>query len=135
MILPLPFSKQLLIKDSRPFSLSSQVRIFPRYAGCRPGRRGPFVSAKGPKTISAPAWSMGFPARRTRIRWLRNSLRSNSARRVSGFSSASRPRRKAGKHEGPSSHKKKALEDVHLFRAACKLEGEGSMGPGIFSVS
>jgi len=32
-------------------------------AGFRPGRRGPFVSAKGPKTMFAPSWPCGSPAR------------------------------------------------------------------------
>jgi hypothetical protein len=32
-------------------------------AGFRPGRRGPFVAAKGPKTIAALSWPFGFPAR------------------------------------------------------------------------
>ena len=32
-------------------------------AGFRPGERGPFVSAKGPKTISAPLWPYGSPPR------------------------------------------------------------------------
>ncbi|MBA3968328.1 MAG: hypothetical protein H0X47_21645 [Nitrospirales bacterium] len=32
-------------------------------AGFRPGRRGPFVSAKGPKTILAVVWPFGSPAR------------------------------------------------------------------------
>ena len=31
--------------------------------GFRPGGRGPFVSAKGPKTMLAVAWPFGFPAR------------------------------------------------------------------------
>ncbi|HSF08120.1 MAG TPA: hypothetical protein VLA60_01835 [Nitrospirales bacterium] len=30
-------------------------------AGVRPGSRGPFVSAKGPKTIVAVAWPFGCP--------------------------------------------------------------------------
>jgi len=32
-------------------------------AGFRPGSRGPFVSAKGPKTMLAVAWPFGCPAR------------------------------------------------------------------------
>ena len=32
-------------------------------AGFRPGWRGPFVSAKGPKTRLAVVWPFGFPAR------------------------------------------------------------------------
>ena len=33
-------------------------------AGFRPGRRGPFVSAKGPKTIDAPSGLMGEDGRK-----------------------------------------------------------------------
>ena len=50
-------------------------------AGFRPCRRGPFVSAKGPKTISARARPFGSLRLRTESRWLGNSLRSNSPRR------------------------------------------------------
>ncbi|MBA3614323.1 MAG: hypothetical protein H0W49_15725 [Nitrospirales bacterium] len=32
-------------------------------AGFRHGERGPFVPAKGPKTMLAVAWPFGFPAR------------------------------------------------------------------------
>jgi len=32
-----------------------RVNVMFRVAGFRPGRRGPFVSAKGPKTIDAPS--------------------------------------------------------------------------------
>jgi hypothetical protein len=32
-------------------------------AGFRPGGRGPFVSAKGPKTMLTVAWPFGSPAR------------------------------------------------------------------------
>jgi len=32
-------------------------------AGFRPGRRGPFVSAKGPKTIDAPSGLLGTDGR------------------------------------------------------------------------
>jgi len=46
-------------------------------AGFRPGSRGPFVSAKGPKTISArarPRWGSFVPGQ---IKMANNSLRSN----------------------------------------------------------
>jgi hypothetical protein len=33
-------------------------------AGSRPGRRGPFVSAKGPKTIDAPSCRIGWDGRK-----------------------------------------------------------------------
>lgn len=54
-------------------------------AGVRPGGRGPFVSAKGPKTIFALAWAPGknlvVPADARHGRRLRSSLRSDSPRR------------------------------------------------------
>jgi len=37
-------------------------RVF-AVAGFRPGGRGPFVSAKGPKTMLAVVWLFGSPAR------------------------------------------------------------------------
>ena len=62
-------------------------------AGSRPRGRGPFVSAKGPKTISARARTPGFPSPQCRIIWLRNSLqglfkKARSPARSRSFSSA-----------------------------------------------
>ena len=49
--------------------------------GFGPARRGPFVSAKGPKTIGARAWPFrGVPLPQARLLGLRNSLRSDSPR-------------------------------------------------------
>ena len=42
--------------------------------GFVPARRGPFVSAKGPKTIPARAWPCGSSSSQHRITWLRISL-------------------------------------------------------------
>ncbi len=39
------------------------IRKFLEGAGVRPGSRGSFVSAKGPKTILALSWPFGFPVR------------------------------------------------------------------------
>jgi len=40
---------------SRSFLPNSSIKVFFCVAGFRPGGRGPFVSAKGPKTIDAPS--------------------------------------------------------------------------------
>ena len=42
---------------------NSCVNVMFCVAGFRPGSRGPFVSAKGPKTRLAVVWPFGFPAR------------------------------------------------------------------------
>lgn len=60
--------------------------------GFVPARRGPFVSTKGPKTISARAWPGGFLRPSTESSWLRNSLRSDSPRRPVGFGAGTQPR-------------------------------------------
>jgi hypothetical protein len=43
--------------------LSEGVQWLIGVAGFRPGSRGPFVSAKGSKTMLAVVWPFGFPAR------------------------------------------------------------------------
>jgi hypothetical protein len=65
-------------------------------AGSRPGSRGPFVSAKGPKTILARSWPSGFLRHHPESRWLGNSLRSNSPRRKVEFGTVTQPRPKRG---------------------------------------
>ena len=42
---------------------NSRVNVMFCVAGFRPGRRGPFVSAKGPKTIDAPSGLIGVDGR------------------------------------------------------------------------
>ncbi len=42
---------------------SSRVNVMFGVAGFRPGRRGPFVPAKGPKTSDAPSGLMGADGR------------------------------------------------------------------------
>ena len=42
---------------------NSCVNVIFCVAGFRPGRRGPFVSAKGPKTIDAPSGLIGADGR------------------------------------------------------------------------
>ena len=46
------------------FILNSHVNVMFCVAGFRPGRRGPFVSAKGPKTMDAPSGLMGADLRK-----------------------------------------------------------------------
>jgi hypothetical protein len=56
MRLPLLMTKKILM-------LLGNFRIQKVKAGFRPGGRGPFVSAKGPKTMLAVVWPFRFPAR------------------------------------------------------------------------
>jgi hypothetical protein len=62
-------------------SPNSRAQVIFCVAGFRPGRRGPFVLAKGPKTIDAPSGFMGGDGRQD---WggRTNSLRSNKARQL-----------------------------------------------------
>ncbi|HBP86966.1 MAG TPA: hypothetical protein DD706_04635 [Nitrospiraceae bacterium] len=64
-------------------------------AGFRPGRRGPFVSAKGPKTMLAVAWPFGSLTRfantsgaQTRGAWPESSRRAQTVRAFSPVSAA-----------------------------------------------
>ena len=63
-------------------------------AGFRPGWRGPFVSAKGPKTRLAVV-SLRVPCAVRRLRRRANSLRSNNARLFSGVGCTARSHHKA----------------------------------------
>ena len=63
--------------------------------GVVPARRGPFVSAKGPKTIGARAWPQGVPVPRSRFLRLRNSLRSDSPRPKKRCGTGAQPRPQA----------------------------------------
>ena len=73
----------------------SATRANGRAWGFAPTRRGPFVSAKGPKTIGARAWPQGVPLPQSRLLGLRNSLRSDSPRLQPGFGTEAQPRPKA----------------------------------------
>jgi len=75
-----------------PVETGIQIFAFKILAGFRPGGRGPFVSAKGPKTIPPVRGPFGVPVPQHRIIWLRNSLRSNSARQIVGFDAVAQPR-------------------------------------------
>ncbi len=86
---PVPRRGMLAVVSGHPECL---VQSFLFERGFGPARRGPFVSAKGPKTIPARAWPCGSPSSQHRITWLRNSLRSDSPRRVGGFGAATQPR-------------------------------------------
>ena len=66
--------------------------------GFAPARRGPFVSAKGPKTIGARAWPSGCLCPSPSVSGLRNSLRSDSPRPHRGFGTAAQPRPQAPGH-------------------------------------
>ena len=63
--------------------------------GFGPARRGPFVSAKGPKTIGARAWPFGCLCPGPERLGLRNSLRSNSPRPQLDFGTGAQPRPQA----------------------------------------
>ena len=87
-ILPLS-SSTFLIEDPRSL-------FFMR--GFAPERRGPFVSAKGAKTIRARAWPQGVPLPQSRLLGLRNSLRSDSPRPQRDFGTGAQPRPQAPRH-------------------------------------
>jgi len=58
-----PVEKALAGERIALVSPNSQVNVIFCEAGFRPGRRGPFVSAKGPKTTDAPSGLMGKDGR------------------------------------------------------------------------
>jgi len=118
--------------------------------GFAPRRRGPFVSAKGPKTILARArplrscsetGSPGSLRLRTESRWLRNSLRSNSLRRE--FDSVLQLRRVRRREEtqeanfvfklmrGKSYKNSILLTDLTLSRIAATSVARSSPSPDI----
>ena len=63
--------------------------------GFGPPRRGPFVSAKGPKTMGARSVALRVPLPRSRSLGLRNSLRSDSPRPQIEFGTGAQPRPQA----------------------------------------
>ena len=84
--------------------------------GFASARRGPFVSAKGPKTIGARAWPQGVPLPRSRLLGLRNSLRSDSPRLQTSIGTGAQPRSKAsGKGAGGVT-----LPRTFYTRATCR---------------
>ncbi len=92
-------SKKMIVLQKRCKSEKGVSSLKIRSAGCRPGSRGPFVSAKGPQTIPARAWPCGSPSSQRRITWLRNSLRSDSPRQIVEFGVWTQPRAKRNKKE------------------------------------
>ena len=54
-----------IVKMERGTCVYPKYHVHPIFceAGSRPGSRGPFLSAKGPKTMLAVAWSFGCLAR------------------------------------------------------------------------
>jgi hypothetical protein len=59
----LPVKKTLAGERIARVSPNSRINVIFCVAGFRPGRRGPFVSAKGPKTIDAPSGLIGADGR------------------------------------------------------------------------
>ena len=51
------------MRTNRTGGSNFRVNVMFCVAGFRPGRRGPFVAAKGPKTMLAVVWPFGSPAR------------------------------------------------------------------------
>jgi hypothetical protein len=101
-------------------------------AGFRPGSRGPFVSAKGPKTSDAPS---GLIKMGRTLDWggRTNSLRSNKVRR---FMRASDPRtgRKASIN-GEKAQIRKPLKIIGLTIVKTRREEEASHWGSNFRVS
>ncbi|WP_447963223.1 hypothetical protein [Nitrospira sp. Ecomares 2.1] len=65
-ILGFASKKALAGKGTASVAPTSRINVMFCVAGFRPGRRGPFVSAKGPKTNDAPPGFIGWGGHRLR---------------------------------------------------------------------
>jgi len=99
-------------------------------AGSRPGSRGPFVSAKGPKTMLAVAWQFGCPAPCHQARFSYNCRLLGASRSEverEGFSAYPRPLKGFGPRRNEGRVRGEMAKGAQAWNKAAR-DGGGNWG-------